>query len=459
MKRLRRHQEGYALVTATILLGIMLIVGLAVVSLGDTQTRRSGEQRIRESSLNLAEGVLYGQGFVLATRWPGTLSDAYPATCTQAAAAGTMCPNRDTLAVANSGTQAAAVFDATDFKANTTWVTRVRDDYGALATDYDVAAADGPLTGSLGVCGSAGQPCTWDFNDNNKIWVQARVEVRGEPRNVVAKLQLEELAESIPQTALTAGAFATTNNGNNQLVMDAGSGVFVRCSNLNNNNPSNNSCAGYDPGQIAPVLPAHDASITDKPMMSGGQLERFKQRAITDKKYWPGCPPADADLSGEVVWVEGCVSEPTFANQLVTKPCDPPERAPTGMSQSCINNIAQPGILIWHCGRSDWQGGVTYVGVIYMVNNSDGTCTTVGQLGSNGNPKCTGRSEKKGEDAFFSAGGFGIWGALAVDGPACAKIGSNGLQFTYDARVFSSVSSYGTVGLIQNTWRELPAGS
>ena len=113
MKRVGTRQEGYALVTAIVMLGIMLMVGLTVVSLGDTQAKRSGEQRIRESSLNLAEGVLYGQGFVLAHNWPGSAGNAYPPTCTEAAAAGLQCPNRDTLAAANSSTKAAAAFDAT----------------------------------------------------------------------------------------------------------------------------------------------------------------------------------------------------------------------------------------------------------------------------------------------------------------------------------------------------------
>jgi hypothetical protein len=48
-----------------------------------------------------------------------------------------------------------------------------------------------------------------------------------------------------------------------------------------------------------------------------------------------------------------------------------------------------------------------------------------------------------------------VWGALAVDGDGCMKIGSNGLQVRFDANVFDSAQSYGTVGLVQNTWREL----
>jgi hypothetical protein len=455
MTRLRR-QDGYALVTATIMLAIMLMVGLTVVALGDTQNKQAGEQRVRESSFALTEGLLFGQGFVLANNWPDEALKAFPSSCSQASApvtAGAVrCPNRDTLATATSATKPAAAFTAVDFAADVTWITKVRDDYGALATDYVAASADGALTGAGGTCAA---PCSWDFNKNDVLWVQAKAVVRGKTRNIVAMLRREKLAENIPQRGITAGAIATTNTGNSLLIDDTDSGVFVRCT--PGNPTSNNTCAGYDGPQIKPVPPEQlPVESRDVPMMDAAQLARYKASAT---KRFDACPPQDADLSGSIVWVEGCVSEPSFANSLVTKPCDPPEPAPTGMSQNCINSIAQPGILIWHCGRSDWQGGQTFVGVIYMVNNSDGTCAPpLVTLGSNGTPKCTGRNEKRGDDAFFSSGGFGIWGSLSIDGPACAKIGSNGLQFKFDRRVFEAVSTYGAVGLLQTSWRELPAG-
>jgi hypothetical protein len=452
---LLRRQDGYALVTATILLSIMLMVGLAVVSLGDTQGKRSGEQRIRESSFTLSEGLLFGQGFVLASGWPDTVAKAYPSSCTETSAIGTAagirCPNRDTLAAANSTTKNAAAFAAVDFQAGVKWVTRVRDNYGALEKDYDSAQADLPLTGANGVCAA---PCSWDINGDDVLWVQAKAEVRGHSRNIVAQLKREKLAMNIPLRGLTAGAVALTNNGNNLLVDDQGAGVYVRC--VPRTPTRNDTCAGYDAGQILPVLPAPlDADSINKPMMDAATLASYKATAT---EVFNGCPPNNADLSGAVVWVEGCVNEPTFTNALVTKPCNPPEAAPGGMSQSCINTIAKPGMLIWHCGRSDWQGGVTFVGVIYMVNNSDGTCATPpGTLGSHGTPKCTGRNEHQ-DDAFFASGGFGVWGAISVDGTACAKLGSNGVQFKYDPRIEETAKTYGAVGLLQKSWRELPAG-
>ena len=46
-----------------------------------------------------------------------------------------------------------------------------------------------------------------------------------------------------------------------------------------------------------------------------------------------------------------------------------------------------------------------------------------------------------------------------ADGGGCVLIGSNSVNVKFDANVFNSVTSYGTVGLVQNTWRELKAGS
>jgi len=60
-----------------------------------------------------------------------------------------------------------------------------------------------------------------------------------------------------------------------------------------------------------------------------------------------------------------------------------------------------------------------------------------------------------GNDVFQSNGGFGVWGALVADGPACVKLGSNGLQVKSDRNAFLAAKTYGTVGLVQNTWREL----
>jgi hypothetical protein len=125
------------------------------------------------------------------------------------------------------------------------------------------------------------------------------------------------------------------------------------------------------------------------------------------------------------------------------------------MSPQCINSLEKPGLLIWHCGRMDMQGAFTFVGVLYNTNNSDGTC--LNYTAKTGN--CFSGNQRVTEnDLIVTNGGFGVLGALAIDGGGCLQIGSNGLQVQYDSNAFSSISSYGTVGLVQNTWRELKPG-
>jgi Tfp pilus assembly protein PilX len=429
-------ERGWVLVTATVLMAIMLSIGLAAIGLIDSDTHRTRESREAESSLNLDEGVLYAQSLVLAQRWPTAAAPA-GAVCTQATAVtDDRCPSAANLA----GTGSSANFKNVDQLVNSAWTTKVRDNGGALKSSYDPSKADLAQPGC-----ALNAPCTYDANGDRELWVQAQSLVRGRPRNVVARLRLEQLSESTPQTAVTAGALSVTNNGNHggTPIIDAtGSAVLVRCSGAN--------CVQDEPGQ---VVPAVTQGSSPPSMMTPDQLQRFKQRAITDGRYYPGCPTPNAagdyDLSGRVVWIEGCASPPNLTNKVVTTTCAPPNN----MATKCINTEDSPGILIWHCGRADFSGGMTYRGVLYVVNNSDNTCP-VG-LGQRGNGTCSKTNNVQPEDVLNTNGGFGVWGAVAIDGPGCLKVGSNGLQIKFDPRVFDAVESYGTVGLVQNTWREL----
>lgn len=59
MIRSARDEEGWAVVVAIVLMTIMLGVGLATLAVVDNQQKQSGNERQRESGLNLNEGVLY----------------------------------------------------------------------------------------------------------------------------------------------------------------------------------------------------------------------------------------------------------------------------------------------------------------------------------------------------------------------------------------------------------------
>jgi Tfp pilus assembly protein PilX len=447
------EDQGWVLISATILTLIMLSIGLVAAGMIDNGTRRTREQRERESALNVDEGVLYAQSLVMQTSWPSSsgtnpttnLPQYYPAKCTSSGAADTRCPNAQSLVAANSSTPGSAAFANVDELAHVTWSTKVRDNGGDLATSYDPVKADNPQAGCTKPAPLTANVCTYDANKDRELWVQSQAIVRGKPRNVVARLRLELLAESIPQSAVVSGAVKITNHGNHggTPIIDAtGSQVIVRCASA-----AVSSCADHEPGQITP---APKSDVTAGNLMTPEQLQRFKQRAIMDGKYFPGCPTAPWDLSGKVVWVEGCTSPPNLTSRIQTLPCP---TAPTGLDQDCVNTESDPGILIWHCGLADMAGGWTFRGVFYVVNNSDGTCAA--SMPQRGDGTCSSSPATSPNDAVTTTGGFGVWGVVAVDGPACLKLGSNGVQVSFDKRVFEAAESYGTVGLVQNTWREL----
>ena len=53
-----------------------------------------------------------------------------------------------------------------------------------------------------------------------------------------------------------------------------------------------------------------------------------------------------------------------------------------------------------------------------------------------------------------------VFGGVAVDGPGRLVVGQASgprATITYVSNAFNSLSSFGTAGLVQNTWRELPA--
>ncbi|MDQ3677858.1 MAG: hypothetical protein M3401_13845, partial [Actinomycetota bacterium] len=413
-----RSQSGSAMITAVVLMSLMLVIGLSAVALVDQQQKESGKQRHRESSLNLNEGVLYGQAFVLARNWPSAsagVGGAFPLSCDSTVNTTTQCPDRNVLAAANSSNPDLANFNITDFKAAASWLTKVRDNGGSLAATYDPAQAE------VAQAGCPKTPCTLDYNNDRKLWVQVRTNVRGRPRSIVALLKLETFRESFPKSAITAGSLDISNQGNHgghPLIDNGDSQIALRC-----DPDDGDSCVNYNSGQISnPSIERLPPSQTAA--MTPPQLDRMKARAIADGTYFPGCP--GNDLSGSVVWVENCPSyngAASLTSVSCTLPYDPPR------TDQCINTYEKPGILIWHKGTAKLRGNKTFVGLIYMVNDSDGS----GGLDGDDDP------------VLSLGGGFSVFGAISVDGQGKLEIGSNAEpNVKYDANIFNALESYGT---------------
>ena len=82
-------EQGWVLISATVLTLIMLSIALVAAGMIDNGTKRTREQRERESALNVDEGVLYAQSLVMQTAWPSAAAldpttgnkQYYPGTC------------------------------------------------------------------------------------------------------------------------------------------------------------------------------------------------------------------------------------------------------------------------------------------------------------------------------------------------------------------------------------------
>jgi Tfp pilus assembly protein PilX len=411
-----RSDDGSVLVIAMILLTVMIAIGLSSFAFVDTGQKRAREQRERETSLNLTEAVLYSQGFALAQAWPGNVAGGttMPSLCTSASMQ-TYCPNPNNLAAANSTAPAGANFTTVDALANVQWTTRVRDNGAPIRDAFVYGSADAAQTGTnvrTGLAYTCPGPCRWDANGDLMLWIQARAVVRGRPRNVVALVKREQYAEAFARNTLTAGSFETTNKGNKVIIDARGSQVVVRCT------TTGPECTDYAASKNQ-VLPPTILRDPNAPLgMTATQLARFKSAAQTSNPstYYTSCP---TDFTGQVVYID--VPDTTDCTDV--------------NNGATYNTATNPGIIIMPRGRLvDIKN--RYYAIFYLGNqqNSSGPVMTLGDNAE-------------------------LFGGIAIDGPGRLVTGqSSGPRptLTYLEHAFNVLASYGTTGLVQNTWRELP---
>jgi Tfp pilus assembly protein PilX len=391
-------EQGWALVTALLLMTMMMSAGLAVASYLDNEGNQSRIGRNRESSFNLAEGALNAQVFALAQSWPGVGTPAVDrySTCTQASSGG-KCPNN---------TQLLGMFPTSDTSTGVAWTTTVRDN--------NVTGAPNFYSDSL-TATAAG----YDQNDDGTVWVRAEATARGKTRTLVALVRAEQQYEDIPRATLLTGSFSLGNNGSNgnKQFIDNGTsavGVETRC--VPSATPAAD-CAGrpYDDSKyfpngiqtaISPYRYSSDSTLGNA--VSSESLQRLIKTARSSGNYYTSCPSSAA---GEVVVVD------------VHTSCNLP----------ASSSPATPGMVIMLNSDSTLSAGgnTTFYGVIYHANQQNSSNQLVSFTGN-----------------------VSIFGGILIDGQGALYLqGSSTLGF--DANAFNAVRSVGSAGIVQNTWREL----
>ncbi|MDP2710538.1 MAG: hypothetical protein Q8O56_04910 [Solirubrobacteraceae bacterium] len=175
IKRARVDERGSALITALLATAMMLALGLALLSIVDTQAKESASERTRDRAFNLSESVLTSQAFVLGRNWPASIPPGDPACNAAAAGFGDIVGADTTPSAATARLRPNLNASYTDAAyEGATWQVNVCDDI-----DGSTVWSDSLLTGK-----------NYDANGNNKVWVRAQSTVEGRTRVLVGLVQV-----------------------------------------------------------------------------------------------------------------------------------------------------------------------------------------------------------------------------------------------------------------------------
>ena len=404
LKRLlsRVHDDrGSAVATAVVVLAITAGLGTATYASMTTQQNESRVERVRESSFNLAEGALNNQIFALTRQWPGKgagntpPSTAYYAPCTQGST-GAQCP--DGAAMRN-------LFANVDTDPNATWRTSVHDN-GVQGGGHC-----GPASSFYNDVTAQQQP-GYDRNCDGRVWVRAQASVRGKKRTLVALVKVETQTEELPRAAMLTGGATMTNAAGGKIMVDANGSsngqpglVAVRCKRsstcVDPKNDKNDPEDRFEPPTITYDYPEAKA-------LSDDAIARLRARAVADGTFFTTCPSL---WSGAVVWVE--------TDSVCT-------------IQDDANSMSAPGVLMMARGELELRGNSKFYGVIYHLNQQGST-----------------------DDIVRTQGNSQVFGGVIIDGGGRMDLGGSANDIVYEPTAFGGVASYGTAGIIQNTWREI----
>jgi Tfp pilus assembly protein PilX len=387
--RFRIEERGVAIVVAMVTMTVMLALGLAAIAFGGGQRQLAAGERFREATFNIAEATLNTQIFLLSRTWPGSAATAFPATCTSTTTA-TNCPDLTTV---NSQ------FTDKEYTGYS-WKTAVQDNGGANPGYYSTAVA-------------AAQP-SYDANGDGTLWVRGEATIRGVTRAIVTQVKANIQSIPFPRNTLTAGYFATTNNGKKVVLDTNGSSysstptqpgtIAVRCS-----SGPKSSCLDYDAskGQVSP--PTYQTSYPAPPLVTSDQLNAMRGIAKANNTYYSsGCP---STLTGSLVFIEN---------------------GTCSYNSGTFNSLTSFGMVVIATGTLSLGGNATYHGLVYAANLQGSTGYVV------------------------SLGGCSkIIGSVAVDGQGGVLAGSCGTNIAFNPNATFLAKGYSDPAAVKATWREV----
>jgi Tfp pilus assembly protein PilX len=411
--RQTRHEEGFALVSAVILLSVIMSLGLGLLMFTDNQQKASTREQQNEAAFTLAEAALNAQIGQLSHSWP-TATATYPSVCTEALSATAGCPSATSLSNSYPNTNAIpcaanAAKDAWGSALTNKWTTYVRDDMtGSVFNSKTEAEATTP---------------SYDANGDGKVWVRSVGVVQCHVVSVITLVSRQLIALNFPHDAASGNWFKVTNSGKKVIVNTEGvepykaaepGEISMRCEGV-----GTGKCEEWSEAkeQIRPNTTKSPA--LPSPLLSEEQVLGLKSEAIAAGTFRSptvkGCPASLTEATGMPAYIEGC------GNLKLTG--------------GVANSSTTPGFLVLADGTLELLGNGEFFGVVYARNPSN----------SNG--------------AVVSLGGTSqVTGAIDVDGRGGIEFGSSGANLVYDSRSITGIKDYAGATPTRNTFRILPAG-
>jgi Tfp pilus assembly protein PilX len=457
MRARARNEEGFALVSTVILIVVLLGLGFALLSYTDSQQHAAVYENSGEQAYALAEAALNAQIAELSSAWPTQAHQwsGYPGYCNASNGASTTgCPSPSDLTAAYPSTGGTCPSNtpkdpwSSSSTTSNGWTTYVRGD-GAASQSVASSTSTAQYFNST-VEGSPQEPF-YDTGDR-AVWLRAVGVVNCRIETIVTKVTAQFTNIPLPQAAISANGFATSNQGNKIIIDTIGTyaqpssevvnpsntqgPIAMRCSGL-----SSSTCKQYrntpSPGQVYPDTT--NATPNPSNTLTASQANELMLAAQANGTYFgvdgsgnPICPTTMAQLTGAPVYVLG--------------PC-----AINIKSTAIANSSSSPGVLVINNGSLTLDGGATFFGVIYAMNAQ----------GAGGTPCGNGNNAT---DVVHILGSSEVQGAIIVDGNGTVCFGSSGgnngtvTNFVYDDRGFFNVIGYGGAAATPNSFRVLPLG-
>jgi Tfp pilus assembly protein PilX len=422
-------EDGFALVTAVVLLTVILGLGLGLLLLTDNQQKASAREQSSEQAFNVAEAALNAQVGQLARVWP-TLANRNVAVtrCTEGLSDGkNYCPPNLPLSVgygklSKVACAAGAQTDAWGSPITNQWTTYVRATKGGTSYFNSKTEETEPEYAPPAEAGNK--------ELENKLWVRAVGVVNCRVVSLVTLVSRQLVSVPFPKDVLGGNWFEITNSGGHgSKGIVNGLGEF-----------------GTEKGEVGmrcepPRVAGHES----------GQCETFENEPKSHKEqfenYKPGPPPPSPVLNEEQLATVRALAEangtlrspalgncPKTAEELSGSPAYIEGCGNLSLSgNGAVNSAANPGFLVLTEGTLTLTGGNTWYGVIY-VRNPANLETGIVKL----------------------SGSVTVYGAIEVDGKGGIELGSSSVNLVYNPEGIVNLKGSAGATPTRNTFRVLP---